>query len=237
MTDLRSANSMQSQAALGIDQGLRSYMLGVYNYMALGVALTGIVAMLITSNEQLMAAIWGTPLKWVAIFSPLAFSLLFGFGVATMRASTAKLVFWAYAAAMGVSLSLIFRVYTGESIASTFFISAAAFGGLSLYGYTTKKDLSGFGSFLIMGMWGLLVAGLVNIFLQSSVMQFVISCVGVLVFAGMTAWDTQTIKEMYYVSDDGETASKKSILGAYKLYTDFIALFVHLLQLFGQRND
>ncbi len=229
-------SSTQAGAGQNIDQGLRSYMLGVYNYMALGVALTGVVAYLLSSNMQLMAAIWGTPLKWVAIFAPLAFSLLFGFGVNSMKSGTAKIVFFAYAAAMGVSLSMLLMVYTGESVARTFFVSSAAFGALSLYGYTTKKDLSGLGTFLMMGMFGLLIAGLVNIFLQSSMMQFVISAVGVLIFAGLTAYDTQNIKEMYYENDNGEVASKKSILGAFKLYTDFIAIFIHLLQFMGDRR-
>ncbi len=235
MVDLRSVS--QAGAGQNIDQGLRSYMLGVYNNMALGVALTGVVAFFVGNNDALMATIWGSPLKWVAMFLPLALSLVFGFGVNKMRADTAKLVFWAYAAAFGLSLSVIFRVFTGESIATTFFVTAASFAALSLYGYTTKKDLTAFGSFLVMGMWGLLIAGLVNIFIQSSVMQFVLNCAGVLIFAGMTAWDTQSIKEMYYENDDGETASKKSILGAYKLYTDFIALFINLLQLFGDRRS
>ncbi|MXN65159.1 BAX inhibitor (BI)-1/YccA family protein [Stappia sp. GBMRC 2046] len=228
-----------------IDEGLRSYMLGVYNYMTLGLAITGLVAMGtvyfaidqatggLTSFGQ---AIYLSPLKWVVILAPLAMVFFLSFKIQSMSASTAQTTFWVYAALMGLSLSSIFLVYTGGSIARVFFISAAAFGGLSLYGYTTKKDLSGWGSFLFMGLIGIIIASLVNLFLASSALQFAVSVIGVLVFAGLTAYDTQQIKEMYYAGDSGEVATKKSVMGALRLYLDFINLFLMLLQLFGNRE-
>jgi FtsH-binding integral membrane protein len=225
----------QAEAAQ-YDVGLRQYMLGIYNYMASGLALTGIVAVLLASSETAMSAIFGTPLMWVVMLAPLAVVLFLQFGIQRISATTAQGLFWLYAALMGASLSSIFVVYTGESIARTFFITAAAFAGLSLYGYTTKKSLSGFGSFLIMGVWGLIIAGLVNIFLQSSMLQFVISAAGVLIFSGLTAYDTQMLKESYYSGDDREAAAKKSVLGALELYLDFINLFIYLLRLIGDRR-
>nr|WP_156521007.1 Bax inhibitor-1/YccA family protein [Magnetospirillum moscoviense] len=222
----------QAEAA-EIDVGLRKYMLGVYNYMASGVALTGIIALLVASSPAALQMIFGTPLKWVVLLAPVGLVFFLAFRIHAMQASTAKVVFWVYAALMGLSLASIFVAYTGTSIARTFFVSAAAFAGLSLWGYTTKKDLSGFGTFLIMGLFGLIIASLVNIFLQSSMMEFVISAAGVLIFAGLTAYDTQKIKEMYWEGDGHEIAAKKSVMGALTLYMDFINLFLFLLRFMG----
>lgn len=232
-----------------IDQGLRGYMLGVYNYMTLGLAVTGLVALgvymlavakvapgaiALTPFGQLLYA---TPLRWVVILSPLAFIFFIGARANTMSAATARNLFLAFAAVMGLSVSSMLLVFTGASIARVFFITAAAFGGLSLYGYMTQRDLSAFGSFLVMGVWGLVIAGLVNLFLQSTGLQFALSIIAVLVFAGLTAWDTQNIKDMYYESDGYEVAQKKSVFGALSLYLDFINMFQSLLFLFGQRNN
>lgn len=220
-----------------IDVGLRQYMLRVYNYMASGLALTGIVAMLVASSPEAMQMVFGTPLKWVVLLAPLGLAFYMGARIQHMKASTAQAVFWVYAALIGVMLSSYLMVYTGVSVARTFFVTAAAFGGLSLYGYTTKKDLSGFGSFLVMGVIGLIIASIVNIFLQSSMMQFVISAAGVLIFAGLTAYDTQRVKEMYWEADGEEVAAKKAIMGALALYMDFINLFIFLLQFMGARRE
>lgn len=230
-----------------IDEGLRAYMLRVYNYMAAGVAITGVVAYVAfmmavvqtAAGLQLTpfgAAIFTSPLKWVVMLAPLGMVFFLSARMSKMSVGGAQMAFWAFAALMGLSLSSIFMVYAGESITRVFFISAAAFGGLSLYGYTTKKDLSGWGSFLIMGLIGIIIASLVNIFLASSAMQFAISVIGVLVFAGLTAYDTQQIKEMYYAGDGEATMGKKAIMGALRLYLDFINLFMMLLSLFGNRE-
>jgi len=230
---------MMTQAQLDaaqIDVGLRAHMLRVYNYMASGVALTGIVAYGVASSPDLMQAIFGTPLAWVVMLAPLAFVLVLSFGINRLSLFATQAVFWVFAAAMGLSLSTIFVVYTGESIARVFFITAASFGALSLYGYTTKRDLSAFGSFLIMGLFGIIIASLVNLFLQSSGLQFAISVIGVLVFAGLTAYDTQRIKSMYLETDAEETAGKKAIMGALALYLDFINLMIMLLHLLGNRR-
>ncbi len=232
-TVLRTGTRAQT---LEIDQGLRSYMLKVYNYMASGLALTGIVAMMTASSETMLQAIFGTPLQWVVMLAPFGFILFMSFGIHKMKASTAQALFWAFAGVMGLSMASIFLVYTGTSIARVFFITSATFAGMSLYGYTTKRDLSGFGSFLFMGLIGIIIAMVVNIFLQSSALQFVISGVGVLVFVGLTAYDTQKIKSIYDASDSQEIATKKAINGALNLYLDFINLFIMLLQLFGERR-
>ncbi|MBF0326167.1 Bax inhibitor-1/YccA family protein [Magnetospirillum moscoviense] len=231
-SDRKYMTPAQAEAA-EIDVGLRKYMLGVYNYMASGVALTGIIALLVASSPAALQMIFGTPLKWVVLLAPVGLVFFLAFRIHAMQASTAKVVFWVYAALMGLSLASIFVAYTGTSIARTFFVSAAAFAGLSLWGYTTKKDLSGFGTFLIMGLFGLIIASLVNIFLQSSMMEFVISAAGVLIFAGLTAYDTQKIKEMYWEGDGHEIAAKKSVMGALTLYMDFINLFLFLLRFMG----
>lgn len=234
--DRRTMTQAQLEAAQ-IDVGLRQHMLRVYNYMASGVALTGIVAYAAASSQTLMQAIFGTPLAWVVMLAPLAFVLVLSFGIHRLSLFASQAVFWVFAAAMGLSLSTVFIVFTGESIARVFFITAASFGALSLYGYTTKRDLSGMASFLIMGLFGIVIAGLVNIFLKSSGLQFAISVIGVLVFAGLTAYDTQRIKSEYLESDPAETAGKKAIMGALALYLDFINLMMLLLQLLGQRRE
>ena len=239
-----------------VDQGLRSYMLTVYNYMAGGVLVTGIVAyalaMALTTTDPSQAAatmrngtmltelgktIYGSPIKYVLMLAPLAFVFYLSFRVYNMSVGAAQIAFWSFAAVMGASLSSIFLVYTGQSIVQVFFITSAAFVALSLWGYTTKKDLSGWGSFLIMGVVGIILAALVNLFLQSSALQFAISCIGVLVFAGLTAYDTQRIKDGYFeVAGNAELAAKSAIMGALSLYLDFINMFTMLLSLFGDRE-
>jgi FtsH-binding integral membrane protein len=233
--------------AAAVDAGLRAYMLRVYNYMAIGVALTGAAALFmfqLTVTEvggrlaftPLGQTLYQSGFYWVLLLAPLALVFFLSFRIQHMAPATAQGLFFFYAALLGVSLTPIFVVYTGTSIARVFFITAASFGALSLYGYTTQRDLSPFGSFLIMGLFGIILASLVNIFLASSALQFVISVVGVLVFAGLTAWDTQQIKEMYDVNDDGTISGRKAIMGALRLYLDFINLFLMLLRLFGDRR-
>jgi FtsH-binding integral membrane protein len=230
-----------------VDQGLRAYMLRVYNYMASGVAITGVVAWLIYSMSVVQGAtgleltsfgqfMYASPFKWVVIFSPLAMVFFLSARIGSMSLGTAQIAFWVFAALMGASISSIFLVYAGESIARVFFITAASFGALSLWGYTTSKDLSGWGSFLFMGLIGIIIAMLVNLFIGSTALQFAISVIGVLVFAGLTAYDTQQIKEMYYAGDDGTVAGRKAVMGALRLYLDFINLFMMLLSLFGDRR-
>jgi uncharacterized protein len=220
-----------------VDVGLRQYMLRVYNYMAGGVALTGVVAyafhLVLLGNPDLLRLVYGTPLKYVIIFAPFIFSLFLSARMHTMAAATAQALFWVFASVMGLSLASIFLVFTAESIAQTFFIAAGMFAGVSLYGYTTKRDLSSWGSFLIMGVWGIILALVVNMFLQSSALGFAISVIGVLVFTGLAAYYNQQIKEWYSESDVGEVMSRKAIIGAYMLYVTFINLFVMLLRLFG----
>jgi FtsH-binding integral membrane protein len=217
------------------DAGLRSYMLKVYNYMASGVLLTGIVAMLF-ANSAIGVQVMSSPLRWLVIFAPLAIVLAMSFGVNRMKESTLQALFWGFAFLMGLSMSTVFMVFTGTSIAQTFFAVAAAFLGLSLWGYTTKKDLSGWGTFLIMGVVGLLVAMIVNIFLQSTAMQLAISAIGVLLFAGLTAYDTQKIKSMYAYVAGTDMMGKTVIMGALTLYLDFINMFQFLLSFMGSRE-
>ena len=220
-----------------INEGLRAYMLGIYNYMALGVALTGTVAFLAASSMDLMRAIYtNTALSLVVMFAPLAFVLFLSFRINHMKASTAQALFWVYSAMMGLSLSFIFLAYTGTSIARVFFITSGTFAAMSLYGYTTKKDLTGLGSFLFMGLIGIIIASLVNMFIGSTVMEFVISVIGVLIFTGLTAYDTQQIKHEYFYGGSSEEMKKRSIMGALRLYLDFINLFLMLLRLFGDRR-
>ena len=221
---------------VGIDAGLREYMLRVYNYMAGGLALTGVVAYL-GAASGFYAQIAHTPMVWVVIFAPLALVLFLQFRIQKMSLGAAQLTFWAYAALVGLSLSAIFLIYTGASIAQVFFITAAMFLAMSLYGYTTRSDLTRFGSFLFMGLIGIILAGLVNVFLGSPGLQFAISVIGVVVFVGLTAWDTQSIKEMYYEGDGSEIAGKKAVMGALRLYLDFVNLFMMLIQLLGVRRD
>jgi uncharacterized protein len=251
-----------ARPATGVmDEGLRAYMLRVYNYMAAGVALTGLVSLFLysiaTTVDPAMAAMVGgkaakvgkvylttvgatlymSPLKWVIMFAPLAMCFLLGFGANRMSVGATQLAFWVFAALVGASLSVIFLVYTQTSIARIFFITSAAFGALSLWAYTTKKDLSGWGTFLFMGLIGIIIASIVNIWLASPALMFAVSAIGVLVFAGLTAYDTQMIKDGYYdVQHDGTATSKAAVMGAFALYTDFINLFQSLLSLFGDRE-
>lgn len=246
------AGRAQQTSAVEMDQGLRSFMLGVYNNMTIGLALTGLfaigISMLaiagysptgkVTALTPLGQALYLSPLKWVVMLAPLAFILFFSFRAEQMSSSSARALFFAFAAVMGISLSAIFVIFTSESIARVFFITAAAFGGLSLYGYTTQRSLSGMGSFLIMGLIGLVIASVVNLFLASSALAFAVSVIGVLVFAGLTAWDTQRLKEMYLYSDlDSESAAKLSVNGALSLYLNFVNMFQMLLSLFGSKQE
>ena len=232
-------NSMDVSAIrskIAYDEGLRNFMLQVYNYMTFALALSGLVSIGVSMVPALMAVIWGTPLKWVVMLAPLAMSLGFMFMVERMSSSTAKIFLFAFAAAMGLSLSSIFAIYKMGSIIHVFFISAATFGAASLYGYTTKKDLTSMGSFFIMGALGLVIASVVNIFLQSSVFAFVISILAVLVFTGLTAYDTQQIKQTYDDAE-GDEREKAGVIGALMLYLDFINIFVHMLQLLGDKKE
>src|SRR5882762_11868463 len=218
-----------------IDVGLRQYMLRIYNYMASGLALTGIVAYAAAASG-FYHQIAGTPLMWVVMLAPLGLVFWLSAGINRMSAGTAQLLFWVYAGLMGLSLAGIFLVYTGASIARVFFITAGTFGSMSLYGYTTKRDLSHFRSFLFMGLIGIVIAGLVNVFIGSTALQLTISVIGVIVFVGLTAWDTQRIKAMYVQADSAITAGKKAIMGALALYLDFLNLFLMLMQLLGDRR-
>ena len=225
--------------ATDIDVGLRAHMNKVYGLMSVGMALTGGVAWAVGTNETMLAAIFGTPLKWVVMFAPLVMVFAFSAMINRMSVAAAQLFFYAFAAAMGLSISYIFAVYTGISIAQTFFATAIAFASLSLYGYTTKKDLSGMGTFLLMGLVGLIVASVINIFLASSALQFAISVIGLLIFAGLTAYDTQSIKNEYVQHaqyGDKDWLGKSAIMGALRLYLDFLNMFMFLLQFMGNRN-
>ena len=248
---LNRAKAAQQTAAV-MDEGLRAYMLKVYNYMASGVLLTGVFSILffnlaggyniqvssagISGLSSIGYAIYASPLKWLVMLAPLGIVFYMSFGINKMSASKAQTVFWVFAALMGLSLSWILLVYTGVSVARVFFITSATFGAMSLYGYTTKRDLTKLGSFLMMGLIGIIIASIVNIFMKSSMMYFVISILGVLIFVGLTAYDTQKIKNMYVASDSGELLGKKAVMGALTLYLDFINLFIMLLRLFGQRR-
>jgi FtsH-binding integral membrane protein len=225
----------QAQASVAIDAGLRQYMLRVYNYMAGGLALTGAVAYAAAAGG-LYQAIVGTPLNWIVLFAPLALVMLLSFRIEKMSLGAAQLTFWAYAGLVGLSLSGIFLVYTGVSITRVFFITAGTFGAMSLVGYTTRADLTRFGSLLFMGLIGIVIASLVNMFLFSSALQFAISVIGVIVFVGLTAWDTQRIKAIYVEGEDAVIAGKKAIMGALALYLDFLNLFLLFMQLFGDRR-
>ncbi len=256
MADFRNFPNRATGAQSGamIDEGLRSYMLKVYNLMALGLVLTGVAAYaliaLTTTTDPTQAAanfhgvmltsagvaVYGSPLKWVIMLAPLAAVFFLSFRINNMSVSAARTTFMVYAGLVGLSLSSIFLVYTTGSVVQTFFITAAAFGALSLYGYTTKRSLSAMGSFLMMGLFGIIIASVVNIFMQSSALQFAISAIGVLVFAGLTAYDTQRIKELYFEADDDVVARRKAIMGALTLYLDFINLFMFLLQFMGNRK-
>ncbi|MEI9431487.1 Bax inhibitor-1/YccA family protein [Mesorhizobium sp. B2-3-13] len=218
------------------DEGLRQHMLRVYNYMGLGLVVTGLIALLVSSTPALYVPIFSSPLKWVVMLAPLAFVLLFSFKMQTMSAASAQAMFWAFCAVMGLSLASVFLVFTGTSIARTFFIAATMFGATSLYGYTTKRDLTQFSSFLIMGLIGVVIASIVNIFLGSTALQFAISVIGIAVFIGLTAWDTQTIKEQYAENFDAESRQKLAVFGAFSLYLNFINIFQLLLNFTGERE-
>ena len=245
MADYRNVDQQSVRTRVGseaqIDQGLRSYMLSVYNYMALGVALTGVTALATAvyaqANLEFAQLIYQSPLRWVIMLAPLGFVFAISGGINRFSTGTLQVLFWAFAAVMGVSLSSIFLVFTGASIAQTFFVTAAAFGALSLYGYTTKKDLSAMGKFLFMGLIGLIIAMVVNIFLGSSALQFAISAIGVLIFAGLTAYDTQRIRQEYdYVAGNAALMTRSAIGGALSLYLNFINMFMFLLQFMGGRE-
>lgn len=227
----------RSYNAAAIDEGLRSYMVKVFGYMALGLLLTGVTAFGISQSPALMQAIFGTPLKWVVMLAPLGVVFFLGAKIGSLSLSTAQTLFWVYSGLMGVSLSILFQVFLGESIARIFFITSSVFGGMALYGYTTQKDLTSMGSFMMMGLWGIIIASLINLFTQSSALQMVISIISVLVFTGLTAYDTQSIKETYLEGDSYDVSGKKAIFGALRLYLDFINLFIALLQLFGDRRN
>ena len=223
--------------AVSHDAGLRDYMIQVYNYMCLGLALTAIVAFVVSTNDNLLRAIHGTGLRYVVMFAPLAIVLMLGFKISSLKFTTAKNLFWLYAATMGLSLSYIFIAYTGASIARTFFITSSMFGFMSIYGYTTKKDLTSMGSFLIMGVFGIIILSIINIFLKSSGMSFMISIAAVAIFVGLTAYDTQKIKQQYFMlGGTSEIAKKAGLMGALTLYIDFINIFIHLLHLIGERK-
>ena len=222
-----------AQAQVGverIDEGLRSYMLQVYNYMGLGLAITGVVAFLVAATPALYVPIFTTPLKWVVMLAPLGFVFFLGAKIQTMSVSAAQMTFWAFCAVMGLSLASVFLVFTGTSIARTFFIAATMFGATSLYGYVTKRDLAKFGSFLMMGLIGVIIASIVNIFLGSSALQFAISVIGIVVFVGLTAWDTQNIKEQYAENLGHESQQKMAVFGALSLYLNFVNIFQLLLE-------
>ena len=259
--------TMGRSGAIAVDEGLRAYMLRIYHYMVLGLAITGLAALgiymlsvtgemssaakIVRSGAEVPARIAGnmyltplgyyfflSPLKWVIMLAPLAMVFVLSFGIERMRPAVAQLTFWVFAALMGLSLGSIFIVFTHTSIVRVFFITAASFGALSLWGYTTQRDLTGMGSFLLMGLFGVILASLVNLFMASSALQFAVSVVGVLVFAGLTAWDTQRLKAQYlYGAMDGEATDRSAIIGALSLYLNFINLFTLLLQLLGQREE
>ena len=232
----RKVMSRAQAEAAAVDVGLRTYMLRVYNYMCVALALSGAVAFYVSTSPALQQVIFGTPLMWVVFLAPLGLVFFLSARINKMSASAAQTTFWIFAALMGMSLASIFIAYTPESVTRVFFITAGAFAGLSLVGYTTKKDLSGMGTFLFMGVIGLVIAMVVNMFLASSGLQLLISVAGVLIFAGLTAYDTQRIKLMYYEADSAEVATKKSIMGALKLYLDFLNMFMFMMHIMGNRN-
>lgn len=221
-----------------VDAGLRAHMLRIYNYMGCGLAMTGVVAYIISTSEALMRALFTSPvMSLLIIAAPVIVALFLSFRINKIEASTAQGLFWAYAGLMGLSMSSLFIVYTGASIASTFFITSSMFLAMSIYGYATDSDLSKMGSILIMGVVGLIVASLVNMFLHNSMLHFITSVLGVIIFTGLTAYDTQAMKSLYYESDSAEIASKKAVIGALTLYLDFVNLFINILRLIGVRRD
>jgi FtsH-binding integral membrane protein len=237
MRQNRTTSFASAAAGVSYDTGLRDYMNKIYNFMSIALLISGAVAFMVSSSPALMSAIFGTPFAWVVMLAPLGFVMFFGYKLNSISAEQAKTYLWIYAALMGLSMSTIFIAYTTASVARVFFITAATFGAMSLYGYTTKKDLSGMGSFLIMGLIGLIIASLVNIFLKSSALDFALSAIGVLIFIGLTAYDTQKMKQAYYYSPNSETTQKLAVMGALNLYMDFINLFLMMLRFFGDRRD
>jgi FtsH-binding integral membrane protein len=226
-----------AHTSAGLDEGLRQHMLRVYNYMGLGLVVTGLVALLVGTTPALYVPIFSSPLKWVVMLAPLAFVFFFSFRIQTMSGPAAQMTFFAFCAVMGLSLASVFLVFTGASIARTFFIAATMFGATSLYGYTTKRDLAKFGSFMIMGLIGVMIASIVNIFLGSSALQFAVSVIGIVVFVGLTAWDTQNIKEQYAENYDQESQQKLAVFGALSLYLNFVNIFQLLLNFTGERES
>ena len=245
MADYREQYQSRAGSVAGtraeIDQGLRSYMLGIYNYMATAIGVTAVsafgMATWASNNPAVYDALYNSPLKWVIMLAPLAFVMVISFGINKLSRSAATGTFYAFAAVMGVSMSWIFMVFNMPSIVQTFGVTAAAFAALSLYGYTTKRSLSGMGTFLMMGLFGLIIAMVVNMFLQSGAVAFAINVIGVLIFAGLTAWDTQRLKHMYdSVAGNAEMVAKSSIMGALSLYLNFVNMFMFLLQFMGNRE-
>lgn len=239
MSEFSNSRSSFASTASGVsyDQGLRNYMTKIYNYMSVALGISGLVAFMVSSSPALMQALFGTPLVWVVMFAPLIFVFFFSYKLNSIPAATAKNYLWIYAGLFGVSLATIFIAYTGASIARVFFITSSVFGAMSIYGYTTKRDLTNFGAFLIMGLIGLIIASIVNIFLKSSGLDFALSAIGVLIFTGLTAYDTQKLKHMYYHTSDQELVAKYAVIGALNLYMDFINLFLMLLKFFGDRRN
>ncbi|MBT4710622.1 MAG: Bax inhibitor-1/YccA family protein [Alphaproteobacteria bacterium] len=219
-----------------IDEGLRAYMLGVYNYMGAGLAISGIIAFFTSNSPALMNAIYNSGLYWPVMLAPMGIIIAMMVGIKKMKASTIQFLYWAFVAINGLSLSFVFLLYTSASITRVFFITAATFGAMSLYGYTTKRNLTGIGPFLFMGLIGIIIASVVNFFMASAMMEFAISVIGVLIFVGLTAYDTQRIRNEYSEMDSTEIATKKSVFGAVSLYLDFINLMLFLLRLFGDRR-
>lgn len=240
MIEYNSKTSFASSASRTstFDSALRDYMVKVYQYMSIALAISGLVAFMVASSPALMQAIFGTPLAFVVMLAPLGFVIFFGIKLKSISAEKAKSFLWIYSALMGLSLATIFAVYTATSITRVFLITASTFGAMSIYGYTTKKDLTSFGSFLIMGLIGIMIASLINIFLKSSGLDFAISLLGVFIFIGLTAYDTQRIKQTYYhFAGNNEMVSKMAVMGALNLYMDFINLFIMLLRFFGERKN
>ncbi len=234
----RSSFASSASRASSYDSALRDYMVKVYNNMSIALVISGVIAFFVANTPALLKLFFGTGLVWVVMFAPLAFVFYFSYKLNSISASKAKTYLWIYSSLMGLSLASIFVAYTGTSVARVFFISASVFGAMSIYGYSTKKDLTAFGSFLIMGLIAIIIASIVNIFLKSSALEFAISIIGVLVFVGLTAYDTQRIKQSYYhFASSGEMLGKMAVIGALNLYMDFINLFIMLLRLFGERRN
>lgn len=243
----RATQSFEQARAVERDAGLRAYMLKIYNYMASALALTGIVALMTANSPAILSMFYQVEggqvvglngMGYLVMFAPVGLVLWLGMGISRMSLSTAQTIFWVYSVLIGLSMATIFLTFTGESIARAFFVTAGTFGAMSLYGYTTKRDLTGMGSFMVMGLIGLLIASLVNIFLQSSALNFATSVLGVVIFVGLTAWDTQRLKGMYYqLAGYGDELAKASIMGALSLYMDFINIFMYLLRFMGERRD